>query len=491
MTLTHCVILIALAMAAQSSLVKADVAAADQRMAGVESGLLPAIVFKGETGKPVSIASRMRHHRIPGLSIAVIDQGKTQWARGYGVTTADGSVAVTSTTLFQAGAVSKPVAAMVALILAQEGRVDLDADVNTRLVSWKVPQNQFTATQKVTLRRLLSHTAGVTVDGFPGYAASQPAPSLLQILNGTDPARSPAVSVDLVPGSAFRQSGGGYVIVQQLLSDVTGEEFSRLAEATVLSKLEMSSSTYKQPLMAKRVADAASGHQLDGAKVRGGWRVYPEQAAAGLWTTPSDLARFAIEVQSAAAALDHKLLSPAMARLMLTPQLNNSALGFFVDGSNESVHFSHAGRSAGFDTFMVLYNRPGSGAVLMMNGNNNAGFATEVLQSIAKEYGWPGYSATQQREVVKVDPAVLRRFEGDYQVGRSSVISVKCEDERLFATLPGIGLAELFAESENTFFITAADLRFSFQGIDTGSAAALVISARGQSQTATRIPPQR
>jgi CubicO group peptidase (beta-lactamase class C family) len=234
--------------------------------------MLPAIVFKGEAGKPAGIAARMRHHKVPGLSLAVIEDGRVQWARGYGVTAAEGKVAVTPKTLFQAGAVSKPVAAMAALLLVQEGRLDLDADVNTRLVAWKVPENQFTATQKVTLRRLLSHTAGVTVDGFPGYPAGQPVPTLAQVLDGTGPARTPAIGVDRVPGSAFRQSGGGYVIVQQLLTDVTGEAFPRLMERTVLSRLEMSGSTYEQPLPAERAAGAASGQQPGGAAVEGGWR---------------------------------------------------------------------------------------------------------------------------------------------------------------------------------------------------------------------------
>lgn len=490
MTVARFVVLIALATAARSSLAQAEAPAVEQRIARVEGGQLPAIVFKGEAGRPASIEARMRHHKVPGLSIAVIEDGKVQWARGYGVTAAGGKVAVTPATLFQAGAVSKPVAAMAALLLVQDGRVDLDADVNARLVAWRVPENPFTATQRVTLRRLLSHTAGVTVDGFPGYAAGGPVPSLAQVLNGTEPARSPAIGVDVIPGSAFRQSGGGYVIVQQLLGDVTGEAFPRLMQQSVLSKLGMSSSTYEQPLPPERAASAASGHQPDGAGVQGGWRVYPEQAAAGLWTTPSDLARFAIEVRSAAAGLDHKLLTPATARLMLTPQSKNSALGLFVDGTAaEAEHFSHAGRNAGFDTVMVMYTRTGGGAVLMMNANNNAGLATEVLDSVAKEYGWSGHRPTPQREVVKVDPAVLRRYEGRYRVGEGPIIAVRCEDDRLFATFPGMGTVELFADSETTFFITAADLRFSFAQTGADRVSTLVVNAKRQSQTATRMPP--
>ena len=211
MAIARFVVLIALAMIAGSSSAQAETGApaVDQRIARVEGGLLPGIVFKGEAGRPVGILSRMRHHKVPGLSIAVIEEGKVQWVRGYGVTAADGRAAVTPATLLQAGAVSKPVAAMAALLLVQDGRLDLDADVNARLVTWKVPESPFTATQKVTLRRLLSHTAGVTADGFPGYAGGGPVPSLTQVLNGTEPARSPAIGVDLVPGSAFANRAAG------------------------------------------------------------------------------------------------------------------------------------------------------------------------------------------------------------------------------------------------------------------------------------------
>ena len=148
------------------------------------------------------------------------------------------------------------------------------------------------------------------------------------------------------------------------------------------------------------------------------------------------------------------------------------------------------GRNAGFDTVMILSHATGGGAVLMMNANNNAGLATEVLDSVAREYGWPGHRPTPQREVVKVDPAVLRRYEGRYRVGEGPVIAVRCEEDRLFATFPGLGSIELFAESETTFFITAADLRFSFSQAGTDGAPTLEVKAKGQSQTATRIPPE-
>ena len=478
-----------LAAAAAPGPVWAEDASAGERIARVERGLLPAVVFQGESGRPADIASRMRYHKVPGLGIAVIEGGRLRWARGYGVTAAGGQTPVSPATLFQAGAASKPVAALAALLLVQEGTLDLDADVNDRLVSWKVPENPFTASQKVTLRQLLSHTAGVNVDGFPGYAAGEPLPTLVQVLGGAAPARSAAVVVDQVPGSAFRQSGGAFVIVQQLLEDVTKEAFAGLARRTVLSRLGMDDSTYEQPLPAGRAAAAARGHRADGAAVEGGWRVYPEQCAAGLWTTPSDLARFAVAVAAAADGGGEHLLTRETARLMLTPQAKNAALGLFVDGAGEAEHFSHAGRNAGFDAVMVMYPRAGCGAVVMMNANNNSGMAAEVLDSVAKEYGWPGHRPAAQREVFRVDPDTLHRYEGSYRVKGGPAVAVRCEGDRLFVNFPGLGTTELFGESETTFFVAPAPLRFTFEiGAGGGAADTLVIKANGQSQTAAREP---
>ena len=174
--------------------------------------------------------------------------------------------------------------------------------MNARLTSWKVPDNRFTATEKVTLRRLLSHNAGVTVHGFPGYDRAGPIATLVQVLDGAPPANTPPIRVDTTPGAIWRYSGGGFTIMQQLLIDVTGTPFPRFLQQTVLGPIGMTSSSFEQPPAATRAALNASGYYADRTPVRGHWHVYPEMAAAGLWTTATDLARFAIEVQQALAA---------------------------------------------------------------------------------------------------------------------------------------------------------------------------------------------
>ena len=266
------------------------------------------------------ILSEMRRRHVPGLSIAIIENGKIVNAKGYGNTENGGQTPVTAATLFQAGSISKPVSAMGALRLVEQGKLDLDADVNDKLVTWKVPENEFTRKKSVTLRGLLSHTAGLTVHGFPGYATDQPRPTIVQILDGTKPANTNAVRVDILPGSQWRYSGGGYTIMQQLVIDVTGEPFPLFMEEAVLRPLAMNESTFEQPLADIKARLTATGHLTDRSRVLGKWHIYPEMAAAGLWTTPSDLARFAIGIQEALAGISAKTLSRAMARQMLTAE---------------------------------------------------------------------------------------------------------------------------------------------------------------------------
>jgi CubicO group peptidase (beta-lactamase class C family) len=194
------------------------------------------------------VAAQMRDHGIVGLSLAIIDDGKIIKARGYGFTDKSGKTPITTSTLFQAGSVSKSVAALGALRLVEQGQLALDEDVNAKLQTWKVPENEFTKDEKVTLRRLLSHSAGLTVHGFPGYAVGSPVPTLVQVLDGEKPANTPAIRVDCVPGSQWRYAGGGYTVMQQLLIDVTGQPFPEFMQKSVLKPLGMAQSTYAQPL---------------------------------------------------------------------------------------------------------------------------------------------------------------------------------------------------------------------------------------------------
>jgi len=334
------------------------------------------------------IIARMQESHIPGLSLAIVRDGKIIKAQGYGFTDKSGRTPVSTNTLFMAGSVSKSVAAFGALRLVQEGQLSLDADVNTRLQTWKVPENKFTQDQKVTLREILSHSAGLTVHGFPGYDRNGPIPTLTQVLDGVKPANTAAIRVDTVPGSEWRYSGGGYTVMQQFIIDVTGKPFPKFMSDTVLQPLGMTNSTYEQPLPKDLATSAATGYYANGNAVKGKWHVYPEMAAAGLWTTPSDLARFDIAIQQALAGKSNPVLSPATTRLMLTRQKADDGLGVFLGGRDKTLKFSHEGRDEGFDAIMVAFANTGQGAVIMINANDNSGAGNKIIEFIAQEYDW-------------------------------------------------------------------------------------------------------
>src|SRR5512139_1842453 len=274
----------------------------------MENGLLPAHTIHGRPLRSMNLSERMQHYHVPGVSIALIDR-ETISAQGFGVQQAGDDSPVTTQTRFQAASISKPVSALAVLSLVQNGTLDLDVDVNTYLHSWQVPENEHTREHKVTLRGLLSHTAGLTVHGFPGYAAGETVPSLRQILDGEPPANTQPVRVETAPGSQYSYSGGGYTVMQLLVEDVTGLPFPAWMRSTVLDPLQMGHSTFEQPLPAHYAEEAATAHYGDGRPIDGKWHTYPEMAAAGLWTTPSDLARFIMELSASYTGKTNRVLS--------------------------------------------------------------------------------------------------------------------------------------------------------------------------------------
>src|SRR5580704_1293578 len=318
----------------------------EQRIRHIQDAILPAVLTQGQPPATTKLADRMDALHVPGVSIAVIHDGKIEWARGFGVTRLGGP-AVTPDTLFQAASISKPVTGMAVMHLVQTGKLDLDADVNRYLKTWKVPENSFTEKTKVTLRELLSHTAGMTVHGFPGYASGAPIPTLVQILNGEKPANTPAIFVATVPGTNWRYSGGGFVVAQLLLQELTGQPFPKMMHDLVLGPAGMGRSTYEQPLPQSRISEAAMPYQRNGEAVIGGPHTYPEMAPAGLWTTPSDLARWAIEIQKDLAGKPGGVISQAMAREMLKPGLNKWGIGIGTGGAAAHPYFTHGGANEG------------------------------------------------------------------------------------------------------------------------------------------------
>jgi CubicO group peptidase (beta-lactamase class C family) len=458
--------------------------ALEQRIRRIQDGIIQSPVsVKGEPASTTSLADRMAALHVPGVSIAVIHDGKIEWARGFGVAKIGGPP-VTPDTLFQAASISKPVAALAVLRLVQSGKLSLDADVNQYLKTWKVPESSFTEQTKVTLRGLLTHTAGMTVHGFAGYASDTPVPSLLQILNGEKPANSTPIRVDTKPGAIWRYAGGGYVVVQLLLQDVTGEPFPKLMHDTVLAPIGMTHSTYEQPLPKGRLADVAIPYRQDGQPIPGGPHVYPEMAPAGLWTTSSDLARYAIEVQQALAGTTGRVLSAAMARQMLVPGLNHQGLGPQV-GGNVKPYFTHGGANEGYRCNLVAYNQ-GDGLVVMTNGDSGGQLASEILRTVAHEYGWPDFQPVE-RTITKVDAKSLDEYIGSYRLNPNATFQITREGDQLFEQLTGQPKFPIFPQGEREFFLKVVDARIDFDVDASGRATALTLHQNGRDQHAERL----
>ena len=360
----------------------------ERKIVRVEQGLLSAL--GDPPWKRMGLAERMEHYNVPGVSIAVINDYQIEWVKGYGVLEAGTSECVTPDTLFQTASLGKPVVAVAALQHVDRGDFELDGEVNRRLVSWKVPASEFTAQEQVTLRRLLSHSAGTTVPAFVGYAQGEDVPNLQQILDGQPPANSPPVRVNTIPGTKQIYSGGGFMIVQQLLEDVAGKPFPDLLQDTVFEPWGMTASTFEFPLPEHLEDIAASGHRPDGTAIPGSWQTYPEMGSgASMWSTPSDMANFVIGVMLSYTGRSDEVLSHEMAMEMLTPQIDSRGLGPVVlDDGGDLFYFLHPGANEGYHNYMIAYPKRGQGVVIMTNGDNGEALYDEIKNSVTVEYGW-------------------------------------------------------------------------------------------------------
>lgn len=383
----------------------------------VANGLLPAIPIEGEPG--MKLEDRMRHYGVPGVSIAVWKDGAIDWAAGYGVAAPGSTAPVSPRTLFQAGSISKTLAAVATLRILSERNIPLDADVNSYLIDWKLPADG------VTFERILSHTAGLNVPGFPGFQRGDALPSLSDELEGrgnTQPLR-----VDGKPGATFRYSGGGYLLLQKLLIDLTRRPINSVLGRNAIVPAGMTSSTFVHVLPQSWAKRKAGGLSEEGEPIAGGSYVYPEKTAAGLWTTPADMARFVIALQT------HKLLPRELTERMLSPApgTNGQAgLGVFLIKRGSSQYFAHAGGNTGFAALYVASRSRPDGVVVMASSENADPLIQEIVRAVAKEYRWPDY-APEPRRLVKVD---TEPFAGRYAFDADDLLTVRAAGAQLVVT---------------------------------------------------------
>lgn len=486
---------LAAALAASSAHAQDTTVAA--RIRRIENGITTPVLVAGQDIHTTTLAERMRQTRTPALSIAVINHGRIEWARAYGSLRAGGGATADTATRFQAASISKPVAALGALLLAERGALSLDGDVNDYLRSWRVPQNAFTAREKVTLRRIVTHTAGLNVDHFPGYAAGAPVPTTVQVLDGAAPANTSAVRVDTVPGARLRYSGGGPTIMQLMMEDVAGRPFAALMDETVLRPLGMIHSSFEQDVAPAAAARTARAHDRRGAPLAGGWHRYPEMAAAGLWTTPSDLARFLLAVLHAHRGAGGGVIPPALARQMLTPQSgggrNGFGLGLMVERmGTPGWSFGHGGVNDGFRAQAILFGETGMSVVIMTNGENGFDVGYDVMRAVAREYGWPAWQP-EVKTPVAMSPAALADAPGRYRLvnGADTVtLTIAAENGQLVGTGPNWPAPRVFfplSTTELRFFVRESEREYVFERDDAGRVVRLRITGGGPELVAQRV----
>jgi CubicO group peptidase (beta-lactamase class C family) len=365
----------------------------------LEHGLLPFSKKDEPPAQMVGLRRRMADYKVPGVSVAFVYQDELAWAQGYGVAEAGGDRPVTPATIFQAASISKLVTAMLALHLVEAGHLDLDAEANTLLRTWKIPDSKYTqpgrdgAPRRVTLRGLLAHSAGLNIRGYTGYPAGRELPSLQHILNGELPANSEPVRVVQPPGKAYKYSGGGYLVVQQMIEDATGRSLADLAQEIIFDRLGMAHSSFETILPQAFLPQAASAHRPTGAPLPGKWHAYPEQAAASLWTTPSDLGRLVSEVLKSYKNESNRVLSVEMTRTMLAPHVNigahwDCALAFNIVNKDGMTRIGHPGWNAGFHSILLGCLEAGQGLIWMTNGENGRKLGLEISHGLAEVVRW-------------------------------------------------------------------------------------------------------
>ncbi len=456
-----------------------------KRMRSLENGLIKAVVLKSQTPEKMKLFERMQYYRVPGVSIAVIYKQQLDWAKAYGVNDTEKFTPITSESLFQAGTLSQPVSALAALRYVEEGRLGLDSDLNEALSSWKVPDDQYPRESKVTLRRLLGHSAGLFPFMFEGYPHSMPLPSLLMILNGEKPAISAAVRLADPPGSKLVYSESNYAVLQQVLVDLEKKPFPAIMEETVFKRLGMLKSTFDCPLPPGLREKAVSGHLREGP-IEGKWYRYPVKAAKGLWTTPTDLVLFVIEVMKAALGESQKIVSPPLVQEMLTPQVENHGLGFFIEDKGDDLIFYSRGSNDGFECFMVGYPVRGEGAVVMTNSVDGSYLIDEILRGISAVYDWPHFKP-EVRTLYRLDRSMYAQYEGKYEVNPDYVLTVAHENYYLIITPTGQAPTKFYVQSANVFFSTDPYILIRFIRNEEGKITGLTLSQRGQVIKARKI----
>ena len=386
------------------------------RIADMQTRLRPAVIEPGQAPPRWTIAERMAHYNVPGVSVAILRNGHVAHVIGYGVRETGTHDKVDGDTLFSTGSVSKMITAATTLRLVEQGALALDVDVDTYLRRWRIPDAPaITHGNKPTLRMLMSHTSGLGVHGFKDYAPGAPLPTIVQTLDGVPPAQNDPVRFEYAPGTRSQYSGGGITVEQLVLEDATQRAFPELAQTLVFEPLHMTRSNFENPLAASR-GNIAKAYDDDGKAAAAplGWQSMPELAASGLWASARDLGEFTAALIRSYRG-ESTFLSRSMAQEMMTEVARSTrGLGPSLEGTGATRVFSHGGANDSYRALIEGNLLSGDGIVVLTNGANGGDLGREIRNAAADAFGWPTSRPIQAAALDLSDPR-YREYAGAYR----------------------------------------------------------------------------
>lgn len=414
------------------------------------------LIFEDSIIPKYSITERMKFYKIPSVSIAVINNGKIEWAKSYGYADVQTKRPATTGTLYQAASLSKSLTGLAIMKLVQNRKLSLTTDIRNYFKTWIFPDNELSKGKTITLKNLLSHTAGLNVHGFIGYTVYEQIPTINQILNGEKPANHEAVKPTYPVSTHFEYSGGGYTVIRKILDDTISPNYDSLMQALILKPLKMSNSTFSQPL-SLRFKNYAFGCDKDMKTLKGNYYIYPEQAAGGLWTTATDMAKFILTIQAGVKGASNSLITTPNCREMLTPVLNNYALGFGVIEKGGENYFWHEGESFGYNAMYYGGFTNSKGVVILTNAypENGKPFIQELLNSVAVAYNWKDFYNPVKKKLIAVPDAILSSYTGDYY-SENPPIKISVTQGNNGLELTARRPEKMYASGPDTFFLASS-----------------------------------
>ncbi len=407
-----------------------------------------------------TIFDRMKFHGVKGISIAVINDYKVEWAKGYGWADSSEQRPVTPETFFLIGSISKSLNAMGILKLAQDNKLDINADINNYLNSWKFPYDDISKGKKITMAQLLSHSAGLT-NSASDYQKGDTLPTIYDILDGKRPATSPAVRSQVEPGTVCQYSNGGATVAMLIAMNITKKRYEDYIKETVLNPLGMNKTFYTDIPPSNLKEKFATGYYEDGKELEGKYSILTQQAGGAAWSTPGDLCKYIIEMQLSLKGKSNKILSQETTQKMLTPKIGNAGLGVFVDSIGTEKYFSHGGNRRGFTSLYYGSFEGGKGVVVFVN-QSNASIQKEIAYSVARAYGWKDFYKPKTKSIIPMSEKELEEYKGEYVSDPEVSVFIDYDSDGVYAGVSGQSWYYIFPEAKDRFFGQVKEVELEF-----------------------------